>query len=221
MSLAVLKWFMGIVAVVHFKILNFRHLVPLAWIRMVNPLYTGDAIWRHTSGSTLTQVMARCPTAPSLYLNKCVHVPMNLIQDMHSEIALLKLLPRLPGANELTMSSFKDATSQTNICDHVSIFLNQRTIGSGQLVHSDLAFRAWMSKYTSVKQWVLIIHPFPNFKRCSYTAFKFRIWVYNYIPHKTKDVFSYSCHNRCSSVILATAGDILQVSVDIPPATKF
>ena len=37
----------------------------------VNSLGPSDAIWRHRSGSTLTQVMACCLTAPSHYLNQC------------------------------------------------------------------------------------------------------------------------------------------------------
>ena len=36
-----------------------------------NSLWPGDAIWRHRSGSTLSQVMACCLTAPSHYLNQC------------------------------------------------------------------------------------------------------------------------------------------------------
>ena len=36
-----------------------------------NSLRPSDAIWRHTSGSTLAQVMACCLTAPSHYLNQC------------------------------------------------------------------------------------------------------------------------------------------------------
>ena len=34
-------------------------------------LWPNYAIWRHRSGSTLVQVMAFCPTAPSHYLNQC------------------------------------------------------------------------------------------------------------------------------------------------------
>ena len=37
----------------------------------VNSLQPNDAIWRRRSGSTLSQVMACCLTAPSHYLNKC------------------------------------------------------------------------------------------------------------------------------------------------------
>ena len=38
---------------------------------MINSLWPSDAIWRQRSGSTLTQVMAYCLTAPSHYLNQC------------------------------------------------------------------------------------------------------------------------------------------------------
>ena len=37
----------------------------------VNSLRPSDTIWRHRSGSTLSQVMACCLTAPSHYLNQC------------------------------------------------------------------------------------------------------------------------------------------------------
>ena len=37
----------------------------------MNSLRPSDAIWWHRSVSTLAQVMACCPTAPSHYLNQC------------------------------------------------------------------------------------------------------------------------------------------------------
>ena len=37
----------------------------------VSSLWPSDTIWRHRSGSTLVQVMARCRQAPSHYLNQC------------------------------------------------------------------------------------------------------------------------------------------------------
>ena len=45
------------------------------WLRvreqLLNSLWPCEAIWRHTSGSTLAQEMACCLTAPSRYLNQC------------------------------------------------------------------------------------------------------------------------------------------------------
>ena len=86
-------------------------------ITRFNSLRPGDAIWRHRSGLTLTQVMACCLTAPSHYLDQfwflsngfCdIHLRtiskemlMTLIRHMCSEIALLKLLPNKPEANQL------------------------------------------------------------------------------------------------------------------------
>ena len=40
-------------------------------IMLINSLRPSDAIWRHSCGSTLAQVMACCLTAPSHYLNQC------------------------------------------------------------------------------------------------------------------------------------------------------
>ena len=36
-----------------------------------NNVYPRDAVWRHRPGSTFTQVMACCLTAPGYYLNQC------------------------------------------------------------------------------------------------------------------------------------------------------
>ena len=75
-------------------------------------------IWWQRSGSTLASVMACCLMAPIHYLNQCwliikvfcgIHlwailqekVFMTLFCYMHLEIILLKLLPYLPGTNEL------------------------------------------------------------------------------------------------------------------------
>ena len=76
-----------------------------------------DVMGRYRFGSTLAQVMACCLTAPSHYLNQCwliisavlwrspesnftASVPA-IILYMSLKIILLKLLPHLPGANEL------------------------------------------------------------------------------------------------------------------------
>ena len=45
----------------------FRTLPPT----LINSLWSNGAIWRHKSGSILTQAMACCLTAPSHYLNQC------------------------------------------------------------------------------------------------------------------------------------------------------
>ena len=83
----------------------------------VNSLWPSDTIWHQRSWSTLDQVMACCLTAPSHYLNQCWllisvflwHSPesnfavFKLLQCiMILKIILLKLLPHLPGASELT-----------------------------------------------------------------------------------------------------------------------
>ena len=48
-----------------------RIVVPImATICHVNSLWPSGTIWRHRSGSTLTQVMALCLMAPSHYLNQ-------------------------------------------------------------------------------------------------------------------------------------------------------
>ena len=41
------------------------------WQTMFNSLWSSDTVWRQRSGSTLTQVMTCCRTAPSHYLNRC------------------------------------------------------------------------------------------------------------------------------------------------------
>ena len=73
-----------------------------------NSFWSSDAIWRHRSGSTLTQVMACCLTvltAPSHYLNQCWlvisevpwHSPESKFRGaqaigLHMKITLQKLL---------------------------------------------------------------------------------------------------------------------------------
>ena len=80
---------------------------------MINSVWPSDAIWLHRSESTLAQVMACCPTAPSHYLNQCWliinenlwHSPKSnstASAQVHLKYMISKLLPHLPGANELT-----------------------------------------------------------------------------------------------------------------------
>ena len=47
---------------------------PTPRVQWVNSLWPSDAIWRHGSGSALTQVMVCCLTAPSHYLNQYWHI---------------------------------------------------------------------------------------------------------------------------------------------------
>ena len=46
------------------------------WVGHFNSLWPRDAIWRHSSGSTLVQVMTCCLTTPTNYLNQilCWHI---------------------------------------------------------------------------------------------------------------------------------------------------
>ena len=95
----------------------------------INSLRPSDPIWRHKSGSTLTQVMACCLTAPSHYMNQVdlssvrssgihhdfpllgfcgIHMrtishwmPPLLFSIMSLKIMILTFLPHTPGVNEL------------------------------------------------------------------------------------------------------------------------
>ena len=95
----------------------YRDLLGLLFL-----LWPSDAIWRHRSGSALVQAMACCLTAPNHCLNHCWllisqvlwHSPESnftvnaqvwlLVYIISLRIILLKLLPHLPGANELNHS---------------------------------------------------------------------------------------------------------------------
>ena len=43
----------------------------MTYLEYVNSLWPSNAIWQHSSGSTLAQVMACCHQVTSHYLNKC------------------------------------------------------------------------------------------------------------------------------------------------------
>ena len=76
----------------------------------INSLWPSDAMWRPKSGSTLAQFVGLFPE-PSLSWNvffgihKAIsQVLMNPIRNNCSGMTLLKLLPRVPGTNEITYS---------------------------------------------------------------------------------------------------------------------
>ena len=54
----------------------------LQWKSWSRFLWTSDAIWQHTSGSTLAQIMIWCLTTPSHYLNQC----WLIISEIHCQI---------------------------------------------------------------------------------------------------------------------------------------
>ena len=85
----------------------------------VNTLWPCDTIWWQRSGSALAKLMAFCLMAPSHYLSQCWLPIQSLLRfcGIHPraisqwvpkllyciwKIILLKLLPPLPGASELT-----------------------------------------------------------------------------------------------------------------------
>ena len=90
------------------------NMLNLFW-KELNSLWPSDVIWRPQSVSILAQVMAHCLTSPSHYLNQywliikggnhmraiSQRVPELILCTMIMEMKLLKLLPYLPGANEL------------------------------------------------------------------------------------------------------------------------
>ena len=51
----------------------------LPWL--INSLGPSDAVWRHRPWSTLAQVMACCPLAPSHNLNQCWHDNLDIHPD--------------------------------------------------------------------------------------------------------------------------------------------
>ena len=84
----------------------------------LNSLWPSDAIWWQRFGSTVAQVMAWCCQAPSHYLNQCWFIItgvlwLSSIRPISQEvlkvsihkpglkITLRKLLPHLPGSNDL------------------------------------------------------------------------------------------------------------------------
>ena len=92
----------------------------------VNSLWPGDTIWWHRSGTTLLQIMVWCLLTPSHYLNQHCHIINGSLKHSPGAISqqvlkmkcvqISKLLPHLPGANELKCqdSSFEiTATSMT------------------------------------------------------------------------------------------------------------
>ena len=94
------------------KIYSKWHVVSAA-----NSLLLSDAIWRHRSGKTLTQIMTCCLTAPNHYLNQCwlvmsealgLHTgaisqeTMISIFVMSFKMYKLLLQPHFQGASQLT-----------------------------------------------------------------------------------------------------------------------
>ena len=94
--------------------------VELFWwgISHINSFWLSDTIWRQRSGSTLAQVIPRCLTAPSHYLNQCwlvisevqldIHIgaisqemPQPSITKICLKITYLKFHSNFPGANKI------------------------------------------------------------------------------------------------------------------------
>ena len=122
-------------------------------------------MWQHRSGSTLAQVMTCCLMAQNHYLNQFWFIIIGLTafywEQLQSEwslamllmnlkIILLKLLPHLPGANEII---HVHVLYQIKTLNH--IFNINYTIISIQTEHQTFQQSVW-----TVFTTVLIIHPF-------------------------------------------------------------
>ena len=91
----------------------------MSWEWALNSLWPSDAKLQHLSRSTLAQIMAYCLMAPSHYLNQCWFLMNKVLQHspegnfrVSAKATILynefenyasKLLPHLPGANELIL----------------------------------------------------------------------------------------------------------------------
>ena len=100
-------------------------------ITLLNSLWPSDAIWRHRSWSTLTQVMACCLVTPSHYLNQCWLIVSadqwrlskgNFTRDIPAinhenrlQFAWIKFLSNLPGTNELKIHSVNSCGAEAEI----------------------------------------------------------------------------------------------------------
>ena len=104
----------------HFTIQNMFY---TWWQRRVTSLCPSDAIWQNRSAATLAQVLTCYLMAPSHYPNQCrffiavfpwrspeseftVIAQATKLYIMSLKIKLWKLLPHLPGANELSRLVF-------------------------------------------------------------------------------------------------------------------
>ena len=119
---------------------------------LIYSLWPSDAIWRHRSASILVQVTACCLTTPSHYLNQCWfiigevlwHLPQNHFTasaqatglEMSLKITLLKLLSRLPRANELKRCSESSMGSNHDNC-HI--------FSQGNKLHLNIRWFLWRS----------------------------------------------------------------------------
>ena len=97
------------------------------WFWTLNSMWPGDAIWRHRTWFTLSQVMAWCLMAPSHYLNQCWLIisevlwqspqwKMLNISILHMSLKITHwiLEQHLPGANELMKYTKPDRTYISN-----------------------------------------------------------------------------------------------------------
>ena len=72
----------------------------------------------------------------------------------------------------------------------LSVCLNTRNPSTT----NSIEIMPYMNNCIHAKQWDVIIHPCPNFNS-GLVAIEYRVWMSNYIPHKTMGMISYSCHN--------------------------
>ena len=106
----------------------------------VNSLWPSDAKQWQTSGSTLAQIMAWSHRAPSHYLNQCWLISVNscgihlraislellkIFIKMCCKITHFKLLPYLPGNNELKRAYMVFILNIYNLYTSTSIWMAQ------------------------------------------------------------------------------------------------
>ena len=158
-----------------------------------------DTIWRQRSMSTLAQIMACCLTAPSHYLNQCwlitsgangiLHRAIsyellnNQINEVSLKIALSKLFPYLPGANELShvtarfnlqvsdlqMTGYQDSSACNVHQVTYSTSLDPETLFSGQNCCWNLT-RALITNINVIgyRMLPLSVSKICNFTKCSH-----------------------------------------------------
>ena len=110
--------------------------IYIIYIYIYNPLWCSDAILWHRTGSTSAQVMDWCLMTPSHDLNQCWLLINEVLYYSQSAQAIIlcyefenqKLLPHLPGTNELTQIAIE-------LWCKIFIFLPNNSTSAGLFVY--------------------------------------------------------------------------------------
>ena len=181
----------------HNSICLTRNILLSSWF---NSLWSSDTLWWQRFGVNLGLGNGLLPVDKPLLTTLIglgtIHLGAISLEVLYISIyktnlniTFLKLLPYLPGANEL-MELSQGSWKHDITAPGCTSFVSSENLTLESLLLTWFNFPAWISNHLPSKVWDEITYPLRNFNGATIDIWE---WISNFIPDFIIDVITYPC----------------------------